>query len=109
LEVTPKGQHVFLNMLTPSQVRAARGLLGWSRSRLAKESDVPYGTITDYENSRTRMLSDSMSKLVLALDAAGVELLLNGQDGKGSGVRFKKPETVFRLKKKVKEAEPESE
>jgi hypothetical protein len=36
------------------------------------------------------MLSDSMAKLVRALDKAGIELLYDGQDGKGAGVRFKK-------------------
>ena len=90
-EVATKGQHV-LSMLTPSQVRAARALLGWTRAQLAKESGVPYGTLTDYEGKRTRMLSDSMAKLANAIDRAGVELLFDGQDGKGAGVRLKKPE-----------------
>ena len=80
------------DMLTPSQVRAARALLGWSRSRLAKESGVAYGTLTDYENRKTRMLSDSMGKLIRAFDKAGVELLYEGQDGKGAGVRMKEPQ-----------------
>jgi hypothetical protein len=36
------------------------------------------------------MLSDSMTKLVRALDKAGLELIYDGQDGKGAGVRAKK-------------------
>ena len=89
MELPAKAVHVS-DMLTPSQVRAARALLGWSRTRLAKESGVPYGTLTDFEGRRTRMLSDSMAKLIRALEKAGVELLYDGQDGKGAGVRFKK-------------------
>lgn len=77
-------------MLTPSQVRAARALLGWSRTKLSSESGVPYGTLTDFEGKRTRMLSDSVTKLARALDKAGIELLYDGQDGKGAGVRLKK-------------------
>jgi transcriptional regulator with XRE-family HTH domain len=80
-------------MLTPSQVRAARALLRWSRTRLAKESGVPYGTITDFENDRTRMMADGLVKLARAFDKAGVELFYDGQDGKGAGVRFKRPES----------------
>jgi len=86
-----EAMHVLHAMLTPLQVRAARALLGWSRTQLAKESGVPYGTLTDFEGRRTRMLSDSMAKLVRALDSAGLELLYDGQDGKGAGVRFKRP------------------
>ena len=77
-------------MLIPSQVRAARSLLGWSRSQLCEASGVPYGTLTDFEGGRTRMMSDSLAKLARALDKAGVELLYDGQDGKGAGARLKK-------------------
>lgn len=91
-EVPAKAVHVS-GMLTPSQVRAARTLLGWSRTRLAEESGVPYGTLADFEGKRTRMFSDSLAKLARALDKAGIELLYDGQDGKGAGVRLKKPES----------------
>jgi transcriptional regulator with XRE-family HTH domain len=88
-EQSAEAMHVS-NMLTPPQVRAARALLGWSRTQLAKESGVPYGTLTDYENGRTRMFADSMAKIIRAFDNAGVELFYDGQNGKGAGVRFKK-------------------
>ena len=92
LELPTETLHVSI-MLTASQVRAARALLGWSRTRLAEESGIPYGTLTDFEGRRTRMLSDSLAKLARALDKAGVELFYDGQDGKGAGVRLKKPES----------------
>ena len=92
MELPANAMHVS-GMLTPSQVRAARALLGWSRTRLAEESGIPYGTLTDFEGKKTRMLSDSMAKLVRALDKADIELLYDGQDGKGPGVRLKKPES----------------
>jgi hypothetical protein len=36
-----------------------------------------------------RMMADSLAR---AIDRAGVELFYDGQDGKGAGVRFKRPE-----------------
>ncbi len=92
LEVPGKAVHLNA-MLTPSQVRAARALLGWSRQRLADESGVPYGTLTDFESGRRRMFSTSLAKIARALDKAGVELLYDGQDGKGAGVRHKVPQS----------------
>ena len=91
-EHSTEAMHVS-GMLTPSQVRAARALLGWSRTKLSEESGIPYGTLTDFEGKRTRMLSNSMAKLARALDKAGIELLYDGQEGKGAGVRLKKPES----------------
>ena len=76
-------------MMTSTQVRAARAILGWSRQKLAEESGIPYGTLSDFESGRSRMISDSLGKLARALDKAGVELLYDGQDGKGPGVRLK--------------------
>ena len=72
-------------MMTSTQVRAARAILGWSRQKLAEESGIPYGTLSDFESGRSRMISDSLGKLARALD----KLLYDGQDGKGPGVRLK--------------------
>jgi len=81
----------FTRMLLPSQVRAARALLGWPRVKLAKESGVPLGTLADFESGRSAY-SKSIGKLVRTFDKAGVELLYDHQDGKGAGARFKAPQ-----------------
>ncbi len=39
-------------LLTPAQIRAARGLLDWSQERLAKEADVGLSTVRDFERER---------------------------------------------------------
>jgi len=75
-----------------SKCRHYPQIVAWSRQRLAKESGVPYGTLSDFEGGRRRMFSTSLAKIARALDKAGVELLYDGQDGKGAGVRFKVPQ-----------------
>ena len=43
-------------------------------------------------HARGFLLSASLLKIARALDRAGLELFYEGQDGKGAGVRLKKPE-----------------
>jgi len=60
-------------MISAAQIRAARGLLDWSRRRLSEESGVPFSTLSDYETTRTSsMLSENLRKIVDAFDRAGV-------------------------------------
>ncbi len=60
-------------MISAAQIRAARGLLDWSRKRLSEESGVPFSTLSDYETTRTSsMLSENLRKIVDAFDRAGV-------------------------------------
>lgn len=97
-------------MITSTQVRAARALLGWSRQKLAKEASIPYGTLSDFETNRTRMMSDSLGMLMRALDRAGVEFLYDGQDDKGPGVRLKHATGQARKPRKSgKPSDPEGE
>ena len=46
--------------ITGAQLRTARELIGWSRAKLAKVSDVGGGRITDFETNR-RPLSPERS------------------------------------------------
>jgi transcriptional regulator with XRE-family HTH domain len=81
------------NMITASQLRAARALLGLDQRKLAELSGLSVPTIQRMEASEgvIRGNVDSLMKLVGALDAAGIELIADGavsQKG-GRGVRFK--------------------
>ena len=80
-------------MITAAQMRAARALLGIDQRQLAELADVSLPTIQRMEASEgnVRGVVDTLTKVVEALDAAGVELI--GENvrsvGNGRGVRFK--------------------
>jgi transcriptional regulator with XRE-family HTH domain len=80
-------------MITSSQIRAARALLGMDQRRLAEASGLSLPTIQRMEASDGRVQGNvgSLVKVVDALECAGVELIGNGiasADG-GCGVRLK--------------------
>lgn len=80
-------------VITASQLRAARALLGLSQRELAEASGVSVPTIRRMEASKgtVRANVDTLVKIVEALGAAGVELIGEGAaspDG-GRGVRLK--------------------
>ena len=84
-------------MITAAQLRAARALLGIDQRQLAELSGLSVPTIQRMEASDgvIRGNVDSLMKLVAALDAAGIELIVEGDNatssGGGRGVRLKDP------------------
>jgi transcriptional regulator with XRE-family HTH domain len=79
-------------MITAGQMRAARALLQIDQRQLAEISGLSLPTIQRMEASEgvIRGNIDSLSKLIGALNTAGVELIGDGaasQDG-GRGVRL---------------------
>jgi transcriptional regulator with XRE-family HTH domain len=83
------------NLITSFQMRAARALLGIDQRTLAKLSGVSVPTIQRMEASggNVRGIVDSLTKVVDALNRAGVELIgenARSDDG-GRGVRLKQP------------------
>ena len=82
-------------MITAGQLRAARALLGIDQQTLAELSGVSLPTIQRMEASQgnVRGVIDTLTKVVEALNAAGIELLSDNakSDGGGRGVRFKEP------------------
>lgn len=82
-------------MITASQLRAARALLGLDQRRLAELAGVSLPTIQRMEASTgtVRGVVGSLMKVVEALDAAGLELIGTNQpsQGRGLGVRFREP------------------
>lgn len=80
-------------MISASQLRAARAILGLDQKSLAELSNLSLPTIQRMEASEgvVRGNVDSLMKLVNALDDAGVELIGEGAvstEG-GRGVRLK--------------------
>ena len=80
-------------MITSTQLRAARALLGIDQRTLAEMAGVSLPTIQRMEASKgnVRGVVDTLTKIIEALDAAGIELIGNEQpsQGRGRGVRLK--------------------
>ncbi|MDG4719131.1 MULTISPECIES: helix-turn-helix domain-containing protein [Thalassospira] len=82
-------------MITAGQLRAARALLGIDQKTLAEMAGVSVPTIQRMEASQgnVRGVVDTLSKVVTALDRAGIELI--GEQvpsiALGRGVRLKEP------------------
>lgn len=84
-----------VGVITAVQLRAARALLGIDQRTLAEMAGVSLPTIQRMETSRgnVRGVVGTLTKIVEALDAAGIELIGNEQpsQGRGRGVRLKDP------------------
>jgi DNA-binding XRE family transcriptional regulator len=82
-------------MITAAQLRAARALAGLDQKALAEKAGVSLPTIQRMEAStgNVRGVVDTLTKIVTALDAAGVELIGDNMpsQGTGRGVRLKAP------------------
>jgi predicted transcriptional regulator len=80
-------------MLSAAQLRAARALLGIDQKTLAALAGVSLPTVQRMEASAdiVRGNVETLTRIVTALEAAGVELLGNEQpgQGRGRGVRFR--------------------
>jgi len=82
-------------VITSSQMRAARALLGIDQKTLAHLADVSLPTIQRMEASdgNVRGVVESLTKVVEALDRAGIILIgdnVRSEQG-GRGVRLKEP------------------
>jgi len=80
-------------MLTALQLRAARALAGVDQRQLAEMAGLSVPTIQRMEASDgvIRGNVDSLTKIIAALDKAGIELIVEGavSAGGGRGVRLK--------------------
>ncbi len=76
-------------MVTIRQIKAARAMLAWSQSDLARHSGVSEPTIARLESTDGELggREQTAKKIQKALEAAGVEFI--GKNGGGPGVRLK--------------------
>ena len=71
------------------QLRAARGLLGWSQGELADRAGLSLPTVKRLEGAYgPRVSEDAQVKLRHALEEAGLEFI--DENGGGPGVRLRK-------------------
>ena len=72
-----------LILISGRHVRAARGILGWTQSDLAKKARVALGTLRRMEDFDgpvgTRI--ETLKRVMAVLDKAGVEFLNDGSPG----------------------------
>ena len=84
-------------MITSSQIRAARAMLGMDQKTLAERAGLSLPTIQRMEASdgQVRGIVDSLVRVVEALEAAGIELIGEGatSSGGGRGIRFRTGKT----------------
>jgi transcriptional regulator with XRE-family HTH domain len=73
-------------ILSPSQSRAARGLLSWSQDQLAENAGVGNSTVRDFEKGRRVPIDESLTAIRRALEDAGV---IFENNGKFVGVKLK--------------------
>ena len=78
-------------MIISEQLRAARSLVGWSQSALAKASGLALSTIKRMEGDRgpLRSSAENVLKVQQALEDAGVIFI--DSDELGPGVRLRDP------------------
>jgi predicted transcriptional regulator len=79
------------DVITAAQIRAARALIGWKQTELAKASGVSEISIKNIERGATDPRSSTVSAIQAAFEKAGVVFLEAGdtRDG-GPGLRLKR-------------------
>jgi len=82
-------------LLTAAQMKAARVLVGMDQRALAEASGVSLPTIQRMEasNGTVRGVIESLTRVMAALEFAGVEFINEGaaSSGGGRGVRLRHP------------------
>jgi len=77
-------------LFSPSQIRAARALVGWSQTEVATAAGLSIPTVKRAEAAGgIRVSQDAMVAIACALKKAGVEFI--AENGGGPGVRLRKP------------------
>jgi transcriptional regulator with XRE-family HTH domain len=87
-------------LITAAQLRAARALLGMDQRALAHAARLSVPTIQRMEGSEgvVRGTVDSLMKLIAAVQAAGVELINEGDTSPigGRGVRLREANVLIK-------------
>lgn len=83
-------------MISPHQCRAARGLLDWSQTDLAKEAGVARATIAAFEAEKRTPIANNLSAIRTAFEFSKIEF---HHDDTGVGVFIKLPQIEAALTK----------
>ena|SRR6185437_6371143 len=79
-----------MSAITPEQVRAGRGWLGWTQDDLAKRASVGLSTVRDFENGKRMPIPNNLAALQRALEDAGIGLQF-AETGEARGITGKVP------------------
>lgn len=74
-------------MITHAQIRAARAMIGWKQTDLAKAAGVSEMSIKNIERGTTDSRMSTMQAIQSALESAGIIFI--DQNGNGPGVRLR--------------------
>ena len=76
-------------MITSDQIRAARGMLDWSRKDLAEHSGVSFASMMRLESFEGVPASNfkTLESVKMAFETAGIEFI--GTPEEGAGVRWR--------------------
>jgi transcriptional regulator with XRE-family HTH domain len=83
-------------MITPSQCRAARGLLDWTQQELADAARIGVATVRLFEGDVGESRQATLAMLRQAFESAGVEFI--DENGGGPGVRLRKRQRLKKTK-----------
>ena len=83
-------------MITPSQCRAARGLLDWTQQELADAARIGVATVRLFEGDAAKSRQATLAVLRQAFELAGVEFI--DENGGGPGVRLRKRQRLRKPK-----------
>ena len=72
-------------LVTPAQIRAARGLLDWTVRDLAERAGVPRDTLSNIETGAYAGAPETLAAIRRALERSGVEFT----NGDAPGVRLR--------------------
>lgn len=75
--------------MTPAQCRAARALIGMTQPDLAQAAGFGLSSVVDFEKERRVVSQQAVTRIMEALESAGVEFI--AENGGGAGVRLKLP------------------
>jgi transcriptional regulator with XRE-family HTH domain len=82
----------YWGMITASQCRAARALIGWSQQELAVQAGVGIMTVHQLEKDGSQPRRATLEVVQRALETAGVEFI--EENGGGAGVRWRKRQSL---------------
>lgn len=77
-------------LVSASQMRAARSLLGWTQQQLADKALVSLNAVARLEQEKGDARISTVLKVKRALEGGGIQFLF-ATDSEGIGVRLKKP------------------
>ena len=82
--------------ISPAQIRAARGLVDWSQTRLAVASNISENTVRSFERGHRMPVRQNLAAMRAALEEVGVLFLMEQEQVSGGiGVRLRLPDPVL--------------